>query len=82
MFAQDSLKSKTAFEVATVLFDVFCDIGFPRVLQSDNGLEFANHVLKELITAMVVDHRLITPCHPRANGVAERNVQCPPLNWL
>jgi hypothetical protein len=32
-------------------------------------------VLKQLTTVMAVDHRLVTPYHPRANGIAERNVQ-------
>lgn len=69
------LKTKRALDVATTLFDIFCIIGFPRILQSDNGSEFVNHVVRSLTVAMGTKHRLVTPYHPRANGVAERHVQ-------
>ncbi|XP_071580488.1 KRAB-A domain-containing protein 2-like [Temnothorax nylanderi] len=42
------LKTKTAAEVAYNLVDIFCVIGAPSVLQSDNGREFCNSVIEEL----------------------------------
>ncbi|XP_039305556.1 KRAB-A domain-containing protein 2-like [Solenopsis invicta] len=42
------LKTKTAVEVAYNLVDIFCIIGCPSVLQSDNGREFCNSVIEEL----------------------------------
>ena len=41
-------KTKEAVEVALTLQDVFCLLGAPHILQSDNGREFANKVVKEL----------------------------------
>jgi IS30 family transposase len=71
----DALPDKTAFTVAKTLFKRFSDIGFPRILQSDNGKEFLNGVMKQMTTKMHIDHRLITPYHPRGNGVAENHVK-------
>ena len=57
-------------------FDLkFCDFGLPRLLQSDNGSEFVNELMNKFSEAAGFDHRLITPYHPRANGIAERWVQ-------
>ncbi|KAH7046356.1 hypothetical protein BKA57DRAFT_515490 [Linnemannia elongata] len=41
---------------------------FPKILQSDNGTEFANQVSYALLKIMEVDHRLTTPYHPRVNA--------------
>lgn len=71
----EPLKNKEAATVAPVLFKLFCSVGFPKIIQSDNGSEFVNEVIHHLVTAMNIDHRLTTPYHPRANGVAERHVK-------
>jgi len=42
------LKSKTAEEVACQLTDIFCMFGAPFILQSDNGQEFGNKIIKKL----------------------------------
>ncbi|XP_023239511.1 KRAB-A domain-containing protein 2-like [Centruroides sculpturatus] len=41
------LKTKKAEEVAYVLLDIFTIFGAPSILQSDNGREFANNIIKE-----------------------------------
>ena len=41
-------KTKEAVEVAFTLQDIFCLFGAPKILQSDNGREFANKVVNEL----------------------------------
>jgi len=66
------LISKEAAVVASTLFTLFCDIGFPRILQSDNGTEFKNGLVIGLAKKMGIASRFVTPYHPRANGVAER----------
>lgn len=71
----DAIPDKTAYTVAKTLFKRFTDIGFPRVLQSDNGREFVNEVVRIMTTQMYIDHRLVTPYHPRGNGVAENHVK-------
>jgi len=71
----DAMKTKEANEVAPRLFKLFCTIGFPKIIQSDNGTEFKNSIVEILTSQLEMDHRLTTPYHPRANGVAERNVR-------
>lgn len=69
------LKTKDAASVSKRLFRLFCDIGFPKIIQSDNGLEFVNKIIDNLTTTLKIDHRLSTPYHPRGNGVAERHIK-------
>jgi transposase InsO family protein len=52
--------------------DVCCTLGFPKILQSDNGTEFVNGLIREIKQHAGFEHRLITPYHPQANGTAER----------
>lgn len=70
-----ALKNKEAVTVADELFQIFCMIGFPKIIQSDNGSEFVNQVSKRMSEKLKIDHRLSTPYHPRSNGVAERFVR-------
>ncbi|XP_043478772.1 SCAN domain-containing protein 3-like [Leptopilina heterotoma] len=42
------LKTKTAEEVAHCLLNIFCTLGTPSVLQSDNGREFVNNIIEAL----------------------------------
>ncbi|XP_064120281.1 SCAN domain-containing protein 3-like [Macrobrachium nipponense] len=44
-----SLQTKTAEEVAFHQVDIFCDKGAPHILQSVNGREFSNKVIKEVL---------------------------------
>ena len=68
-----ALKDKSALTVAYALWNIFANFGFPKVMQSDNGTEFVNKVVKALVEASHIDHRLITAYHPRANGTVERS---------
>ena len=61
-----------AYTVARTLWAICADFGLPRIVQSDNGTEFVNHVMEKLADICVIEHRLITPYHPRANGMTER----------
>lgn len=40
------MKSKTAEETASLLLETLFDFGCPIIIQSDNGREFVNQVLK------------------------------------
>lgn len=68
------LKDTTAETVARKLWKVFSIIGFPRILQSDNGSEFVNNVLTALIKITGIEHRFISPYNPRADGKVERSI--------
>ena len=69
------LHDKTSDTIAKTLFHLWTDFGFPPIIQSDNGTEFVNSVVKSLLSTDAMDHRLISPYNPRANGLAERFVQ-------
>ena len=57
------LKRKTGEEVAAALLDIFCVIGAPHILQTDNGKEFCNAVLNSLVESY--DHCKIVHGKPR-----------------
>ena len=69
------LASKSSYSVAQQLLRLFCDVGFPKILQSDNGGEFVNSVMAALKQLSGIDERLISAYHHRANGMAERAIQ-------
>jgi hypothetical protein len=69
------LKDKKSSTVLTELVNIFSLVGFPSILQSDNGREFKHTLAADLAEAMGFDHRFITPMHASANGLSERYVQ-------
>jgi hypothetical protein len=69
------LKSKTAAEVALALFNhVFSLIGAPAILQSDNGKEFRNKLIRELIL-LWPDCKMVhgRARHPQSQGSVEKS---------
>ncbi|XP_063909909.1 KRAB-A domain-containing protein 2-like [Zophobas morio] len=67
------LKTKTAKEVAYNLIDVFTDLGSQCILQSDNGREFANQIIEELVTMWPECHIVHgKPRHSQSQGSVER----------
>lgn len=74
-FAQlRACSSSTAEEIAKELWDIFCTFGFPKILQSDNGHEFVNDLLRALVKISGIEHRFISPYNPRADGKVERSI--------
>jgi len=71
----EALPNKEARTVAATLFKIFCLIGFPKIIQSDNGTEFVNAISRMMNEKLKIEHRLSTPYHPRSNGAAERFVR-------
>ena len=67
-----ALRNSEMETVARKLWKIFCLIGWPRILQSDNGPEFVNQILRALVKLTGIDHRLISPYNPRADGKVER----------
>ena len=64
---------KCATTAACALYDhVFLEFGFPAVLQSDQGGEWTNAVLKELTALLSIEHVFTTSYRPRLNGSTER----------
>jgi transposase InsO family protein len=69
------LRDKSMHTVSQVLYTLFCDTGFPKIITSDNGKEFVNSLLDEIVQLARIDRRLITACHPQGNAPSERAVQ-------
>ena len=67
------LVSKSAREVAHALVThVICPFTTPRVILSDNGLEFKNKVIEGICDMYGIKQSFITPYHPASNGLVER----------
>lgn len=70
-----SLMEKTAMEVALNLSSkVFSYFGPPKILQSDNGREFVNGIVKKLVEDWPGEITIINgrPRHPQSQGLVER----------
>lgn len=67
-------KTKSAEETAWSLWNVCCNYPTPKIIQSDNGTEFCNQVVQQMLQLTGVDHRRIAAYNPRANGTAENAV--------
>ena len=68
------LKNKCAVEVARVIENIFCELGIPHILQSDNGREFKNNILYSLINENRPNTKILhrKPRHPESQGSVER----------
>ncbi|KAH6579289.1 hypothetical protein BASA61_010340 [Batrachochytrium salamandrivorans] len=47
------LQDNSALAVSSALFSIFTNFGFPRVIQSDNGTEFVNAIVRHLTTSFI-----------------------------
>ena len=50
---------------------MFNYVGKPSIFQSDNGLEYNNSIIKNLLETNNVKHILSSPRNPQSNGVVE-----------
>ena len=68
------LRHKSAQEVVDNLVEIFCLLGAPHILQSDNGREFKNANLAEMVREKWPDCKIIhgKPRHPQSQGSVER----------
>ena len=53
------LRHKSAQEVVDNLVEIFCLLGAPHILQSDNGREFKNAILAEMVREKWPDCKII-----------------------
>jgi hypothetical protein len=70
-----ALRDETAVTIALELLQVFCDFGFPRAMQSDNGPQLVAHVMRELTRLFNIDKRTVAAYNPAGNGLAENIVK-------
>jgi hypothetical protein len=69
------LRNKSAVEVAKALYEICCDMGFPKIIQCDNGSEFRNELIAELCKTCRIHQCFSTPYHPQGNGLTENAVK-------
>ena len=69
----EAVPNKTAETIVNFLLkSVFTVFGFPLTIQSDQGTEFANALVKNLMDRNEVKQSLSSPYHPQSNGAVER----------
>ena len=68
------IPEKTSRHTAAALRGVLCRYGAPAEVLTDQGEEFQGE-FAELLTKLLIDHRLTSRDHPQSDGLAERMVQ-------
>ena len=68
----EPIKTKTAIEVAQHLWKFICLFGPPKVVLSDQGNEFNNAIVDNIIKRVGAEHVVTSAYHPRTNGQVER----------
>jgi transposase InsO family protein len=66
------IRSKTANEMSRRLWEFICLFGPPKEMISDQGKEWLNSIISELVKLVGIDHRITSAYHPRTNGLTER----------
>ena len=69
-----ALKTKSATEIAEIMWKIFCDFGPPKVICSDNEITLISQALKQVTETHGVEHRTIAQYNSRALGACEREV--------
>ncbi len=67
-----AIKLKSAAEVAQILWEYITLFGPAEFLQSDQGTEFLNEVIKHLLNPAGMEHKVTSLYNPRTNGLTER----------
>ena len=68
------LMHKAAAEVAVGIQNVFAYLGTPKILHSDNGREFVNAIIRNLISTWPGETTIVSgrPRNPRCQGLVEK----------
>jgi hypothetical protein len=73
MHFTEAIKEKSAHEVLHFMRKVFSIIGFPVRMQSDNGTEFVNQLVKDYLTQHKIEEVHGKPYKPTTQGKVERS---------
>lgn len=65
-------KSTTAIEAAECLLKVFGRYGLPETIVSDQGTQYVNQIIKELLNVCGIQHCKSVPYRHQGNGICER----------
>lgn len=57
---------------ALICIKDYCNyVGYPKLIQTDNGLEYKNSTIKEFYEYNKIIHIFTSPRHPQTNGCVE-----------
>lgn len=62
------MKNKSAISVNNCLKQVICNEGSPILIQTDNGKEFVNELMRSFLNEKNIRHVRGRPRHPRNQG--------------
>ena len=66
------IKTKTALEISDHLIQYFSLFGPPAEILTDQGREFVNQIVDDLIKSIGIEHTITSSYHPRTDGLCER----------
>ena len=66
------LRNKESIGVVRALDDLACTLGPPKILSSDNGMEFNSNEMKQACRVLGVEKRNSVPYRPQSQGNVER----------
>jgi hypothetical protein len=66
------VRNKSARVLRTALTQVFAMHGRPRIIVMDQGREFKNALVEDLLQNLGIEAHYTTPGHPRSHGMVER----------
>ncbi|XP_046350717.2 uncharacterized protein LOC124131476 [Haliotis rufescens] len=69
----EAYPDKSADSVADFLYKTVCRLGCFDILISDQGREFINTIIDNLMTKLGTEHRVSSTYHPQTNGQRERD---------
>ena len=67
------IPDKSAKSVSLFLYSVICRLGCMEAMISDQGREFVNQIIDDLMEKFQSDHRIASAYHPQTNGQRERD---------
>ena len=69
------ISTTTSTAIIAAMKPIFSRHGFPEVLRSDNGPQYASLEMAEFLSSNNIQHATSSPHYPQSNGMAERFVQ-------
>lgn len=66
------IKNQNSNTIVDALMNIFCRLGFPRKIHSDQGRNFESWLFKEMCSKIGIEKSRTTPYHPQGNGLVER----------
>ena len=66
------MPDQTAARIVTAVISIFCSLGIPELLHSDQGRNFESLLLRETLRAFGTNKSHTTAYHPQGDGMVER----------